>query len=71
MKKTETKEINELFDAILLLKNRDECYDFFEDACTMKELIEISQRLRAAKLLQEGFSYVEIAKECVCEYWRP
>lgn len=63
MKKTETKEINELFDAILLLKNRDECYDFFEDACTMKELIEISQRLRAAKLLQEGFSYVEIAKE--------
>ena len=49
-----TGETDELFEAILSLKNVDECYAFFEDVCTVKEIIEISQRLKVAKMLSAG-----------------
>ena len=49
-----------LFEAILSLKNIDECYEFFEDACTIKEIQEISQRFEVASLLWQGKSYGEI-----------
>ena len=43
----------QLFEAILLLENVDECYEFFEDLCTVNELHDMSQRLQVAKMLQE------------------
>ena len=49
--------MDQLFQAILSLKTIDECYEFFEDACTIKELQEISQRYDVAKLLWQGRSY--------------
>lgn len=52
-----TKDTDDLFEAILTLETVEECYSFFEDACTIKEIIEIAQRLRVAKLLKEGISY--------------
>lgn len=58
-----TQQIDELFEAILTLKSVEECYAFFEDACTIKEIIEIAQRLKVAKLLDAGTSYVTVSKE--------
>ncbi len=58
-----TQQIDELFEAILTLKSVEECYAFFEDACTIKEIIEIAQRLKVAKLLDAGTNYVTVSKE--------
>ena len=63
MSKLHTKEVEELFEAILSLKSKDECYKFFGDACTIKEVLEIAQRLKAAKMLRQGVNYAEITKE--------
>ncbi len=63
MKKLRSKEIDRLFEAILALKSVDECYLFFEDACTIKEILDISQRLKAAEMLSSGANYLEIGKE--------
>ena len=46
-----------LFDAILSLETREECYNFFEDLCTVKEISDMAQRLEAAKLLLNGSTY--------------
>ena len=55
--------LDELFEAILSLKDLDECYDFFEDLFTMQELITFSQRLQVAKLLHEGNTYEMVRKQ--------
>ena len=47
-KKIQTDAVNHLFDAILCLETREECYDFFEDLCTVNELLSISQRYEVA-----------------------
>ena len=52
-----------LCDAILSLKDRDECYRFFEDIMTIKELQDISQRWQVAMLLSEGKTYSYIVSE--------
>ncbi len=52
--------MDQLFDAVLLLESREECYRFFEDICTIKELQSISQRLQVAKLLSDNKTYHEI-----------
>ncbi|SCY72269.1 YerC/YecD family TrpR-related protein [Alkaliphilus peptidifermentans] len=49
-----------LFEAILRLESIEECYRFFEDVCTIKELQSISQRLEVAKLLKAGKTYSDI-----------
>ena len=54
--------IDALFDAILSLETREECYDFFEDLCTVKEISDMAQRLEAAKLLLDGSTYAQIVK---------
>ncbi len=54
-------EVDHLFDAILTLKNKEECYIFFEDVCTINELLSISQRYEVAKMLREDKTYLEIA----------
>lgn len=49
-----------LFDAILKLESREECYRFFEDLCTIKEIQSLSQRFEVATLLDEDKKYNEI-----------
>ena len=66
MDKLHTPQVDELFEAILSLKNTDECYRFFEDVCTVKEIMDIAQRLKTAKMLSEGANYQEINKETGC-----
>lgn len=57
------EQLNQLFDAILSLKTREECYKFFDDIATMNEIQSISQRLQVAKMLNEGQTYNAIEKE--------
>ena len=52
-----------LFDAVLSLKDREECYVFFEDICTINELLSLSQRFEVAKMLREQKTYLEIAEK--------
>ena len=66
MDKLHTPQVDELFEAILSLKDTDECYRFFEDVCTVKEIMDIAQRLKTAKMLSEGANYQEINKETGC-----
>ena len=47
-----TEAVDQLFDAILSLKNKEECYTFFEDVCTINELLSFSQRFEVAKMLR-------------------
>ena len=54
---------DELFDLILSLKDRQECYDLFNDLCTIKELNSMAERLHAAKLLKKGMTYEQIIAE--------
>ena len=54
--------IDALFDAILSLETREECYDFFEDLCSVTEISDMAQRLEAAKLLLDGSTYEQIVK---------
>ena len=63
MNKLHRKEVDTLFEAILSLNTIEECYKFFEDACTIKEVLEIAQRLKAAKMLTEGVNYAVISKD--------
>jgi TrpR-related protein YerC/YecD len=60
MEKINTPEVDALFDAILALGTREECYRFFEDALTEKEILDIAQRLKAAKMLRAGSSYTAV-----------
>lgn len=55
--------VDALFRSILALGSVDECYRFFEDVCTIKEVQDMAQRLEAAVLLDEGKNYQQIAKE--------
>lgn len=57
------KDTDELFKAVLSLKDLDECYNFFEDLCTMKELADMTQRIRAARMLLDGATYEQIVKK--------
>ena len=57
-----TDFIDCLFDAILTLKTREECYKFFGDACTPKEISAIAQRFVVAKMLSEKKVYNEIVE---------
>ena len=63
MKNLHTAAVDRLFQAILNLKDLEECYSFFEDICTIKELQDISQRLEVADLLSQNISYLEISKK--------
>lgn len=62
-KKLKDKNTDLFFDAILHLETIDECYDFFEDLCTVNELKSISQRIVVAKMLREKKVYSEIVDE--------
>ena len=62
-KNVRTESVDYLFDAILTLKNKEECYTFFEDICTINELLSLSQRFEVAKMLREQKTYLEIAEK--------
>jgi len=62
-KKLKTETVDQLFDGILCLQNRDECYSFFEDLCTVNELLSLSQRFEVAAMLKAGKTYMEIAEK--------
>ncbi len=61
--KREDKNLEFLFKAILQLEDIDECYDFFEDLCTVQELRSLSQRIVVAKMLSEKSVYTDIVNE--------
>ncbi len=61
MEKNENTDL--LFDAVLALKDKEECYKFFADACTPKEIQAIAQRYTVAKMLSEGKVYSDIIAE--------
>ena len=58
-----SKSIDRLFEVIMNLETVEDCYDFFEDVCTIKELTDMAQRLDAAFLLDEGANYQTISQE--------
>ena len=61
MKRSEA--MDRLFQSFLNLESIDECYAYFEDLCTIKELLDMAQRLDTAVLLSEGCSYQKIQEQ--------
>ena len=62
-KTVRTEAVDHLFEAILTLENKEECYTFFQDVCTINELLSLSQRYEVAKMLREKKTYLEIAEK--------
>ena len=62
-KDIKSEAADSLFDAILCLKNREECYRFFEDLCTVNELHSMSQRFEVAVMLKNRSTYLEVAEK--------
>ena len=62
-RKIRTEAVDSLFDAVLSLKSREECYTFVEDVCTINELLSLSQRFEVAKMLRDQKTYLEIAEK--------
>lgn len=62
-KKIKTEAVDHLFQAILCLRSAEECYDFFEDLCTVNELLSLSQRFEVASMLKRHNTYLEIAEK--------
>lgn len=63
MGKLHTPEIERLVKAVLKLETEEECFSFFEDICTIKEIQDMSQRLQVAEMLDQNRSYTDISKE--------
>lgn len=57
------RETDQLFKAILSLRDLEECYRFFEDLCTVNEIQALAQRLEVARMLREGNTYSKIEAE--------
>ena len=58
-----SEDTDRLFDALLSLSDREDCYRFFEDLCTVKELADLSQRWAVARMLHGGMRYADIAEQ--------
>lgn len=63
VKQLKSEPVDHLFEAILTLKSKEECYSFFEDLCTVNELLSLSQRFEVAAMLKEHKTYLEIAEK--------
>lgn len=61
--KIKTPAVDHLLDAILCLETKEECYNFFEDLCTVNELLSLSQRFDVATMLRNHKTYLEIAEK--------
>ena len=62
-KKIHTEAVDHLFEAVLCLENKEECYTFFEDVCTINELLSLSQRFEVARMLRQKKTYLEISEK--------
>ena len=62
-KKIKSEAVDSLFDAVLCLKTQEECYSFFEDLCTVNELLSLSQRFEVAAMLRQHKTYLEITEK--------
>ncbi len=62
-KKLKTEAVDHLFQAVLTLQSVEECYSFFEDVCTVNELLSLSQRYEVARMLRAKNTYLEIAEK--------
>jgi TrpR-related protein YerC/YecD len=63
MDKLHCEAVDKLFKAVLSLETIDECYAFFEDVCTVKEILDISQRLEVAAFLKKGMNYAAVSSQ--------
>ncbi len=63
MKRDHDENIEFLYRSIVSIENPEDCKSFFEDICTKSEILEMSRRLKAAKMLSEGIVYAEIAAQ--------
>lgn len=61
---SDNQDIKNLFDLITSINNTEDCAVLFEDLCTVKELEQMSQRVKAAKLLLDGKTYNQVMEEC-------
>ncbi len=59
-KSVKEKEINELYELFVSLSSIEDCKNLLEDLCTYKEVEQMAERVRAAKLLMEGKTYQEV-----------
>lgn len=62
-KKIKTEAVDHLFEAVLSLESKEECYAFFDDLCTVNELLSMSQRYEVAAMLKNGRTYLDIAEK--------
>jgi len=62
-KKIKTPAVEQLFEAVLCLNNAEECFEFFEDICTINELLSLAQRFEVARMLREKKTYLDIAEQ--------
>ena len=62
-KKIQTSAVDHLIEAILCLQSKEECYLFFDDLCTVNELLSLSQRYEVASMLRDRKTYLEIAEK--------
>lgn len=61
--KLHSEAMDHLFRAVLTLRTTEECYQFFEDLCTVNEMLSFSQRFEVATMLREKRTYLEIADQ--------
>ncbi len=61
--KLKNDAVDYLFDAVLQLRSKEECYNFFEDLCTVNELLSLSQRFDVAAMLRNNKTYLEISEK--------
>lgn len=61
--KIKDEHVDKLFESILMLKDMEECYRFFEDIATINEVKSLAQRLEVAKMLRDKRTYIEIAEK--------
>lgn len=61
--KLKDPSVDQLFRAVLLLRDEEECYQFFEDVCTINEIKSLAQRLQVARRLKEGGTYQQVEEE--------
>jgi len=61
--KIKSEECDRLYEAILTLKTKEDCYRFFDDLCTINEVISMAQRFQVVKLLQDGMTFAQISAD--------
>ena len=62
-KSVKQKEINDLYELFVSISSVEDCKDLLEDLCTYKEVEQMAERIRAAKLLMEGKTYQEVISQ--------